>query len=186
MAWASRFRIRLAADVLHQGRIVAYPTEAVYGLGCDPFNTDAVRNLLALKRRREAKGLILIAADLAVVEHLVDLAAVPCCDEILSTWPGPATWLVPARPCVPRWLRGAHDSIAIRVTAHPVAAALCRAFGGAIVSTSANLSGRRPARTALDLWRQFSREEIHFVPGHLGGDRRPTRIFNAVTRCRIR
>ncbi|MEW6039755.1 MAG: Sua5/YciO/YrdC/YwlC family protein [Pseudomonadota bacterium] len=186
MAWVSGFRIGLAAGALRRGRIVAYPTEAVYGLGCDPFNEDAVRRLLALKCRSETKGLILIAADVEAVEALVDLARVPRSGEVRAGWPGPTTWLIPARPGIPDWLRGAHDSLAVRVTAHQVAAALCRAFGGAIVSTSANLSGHRPARTPVRLWCQFSRQAIHFLPGRLGGAVRPTAIFDAMSGQRIR
>jgi L-threonylcarbamoyladenylate synthase len=186
MAWVSRFRIRRAADALRRGEIVAYPTEAVYGLGCDPFDAHAVQSLLRLKRRPEAKGLILIAADLEAVERLVDLAAVRLRQEILATWPGPVTWVIPARPEVPRWLRGVHDSLALRVTAHPVAAALCRAFGGAIVSTSANRSGRRPIRSPLRLRREFSRDKVHFVPGKLSDERQPTRIYEAGSGRRLR
>lgn len=186
MGWVSRFRIGCAADALRRGWVVAYPTEAVYGLGCDPFNEAAVRYLLRLKRRSETKGLILVAAGLAAIEPLVDLAKIPRRDEVLASWPGSTTWLLPARPCVPQWLFGAHDSLAIRVTAHPVAAALSRAFGGAIVSTSANLSGHSPARTPLRLWCQFPRREIHFLPGRVGGASRPSRIVDAVSGCRIR
>ncbi|QJD29149.1 L-threonylcarbamoyladenylate synthase [Methylococcus geothermalis] len=186
MGWVSRFRIARAADALRRGRIVAYPTEAVYGLGCDPFNEDAVRHLLALKQRSETKGLILIAADVEAIEALVDLAGVPRSGEVRASWPGPTTWLIPPRLGVPEWLCGAHDSLAVRVTAHPIAAALCRAFGGAIVSTSANLSGHRPARTPLRLWCQFSRQAIHFLPGRLGGADRPTRILDAMSGRRVR
>ncbi|MDF9392458.1 MULTISPECIES: L-threonylcarbamoyladenylate synthase [Methylococcus] len=186
MSWISEFRLRLATDALRRGRTVAYPTEAVYGLGCDPFNEEAVRKLLALKRRSQTKGLILIAADVEAVEALVDLARVPLSAEVRAGWPGPTTWLIPPRPGIPEWLRGTHDALAVRVTAHPVAAALCRAFGGPIVSTSANLSGHRPAHTPVRLWCQFSRQAVHFLPGRLGGATRPTAIFDAMSGRRIR
>ena len=144
-------RLRLAADWLRRGGVVAYPTEAVYGLGCDPWNGEAVRRILAMKQRPEAKGLILIAAEPAQLAPFVDWLEPVRMSEILATWPGPHTWLLPARPETPVWLRGQHDTLAVRVTAHPLAAALCRSAGMALVSTSANLASRRPARTALEV-----------------------------------
>ncbi len=144
-------RLRLAVDWLRRGGVVAYPTEAVYGLGCDPWNGAAVRRILAMKRRPEAKGLILIAADLAQLAPFVQWLEPNRMADILATWPGPHTWLLPARPETPVWLRGQHDTLAVRVTAHPLAAALCRAAGRALVSTSANRASHTPARTALEV-----------------------------------
>ncbi len=144
-------RLRLAADWIRRGGVVAYPTEAVYGLGCDPWNGAAVRRILAMKRRPEAKGLILIAADQAQLAPFVQWLEPTRMADILATWPGPHTWLLPARPETPVWLRGQHDTLAVRVTAHPLAAALCRAAGRALVSTSANRASHTPARTALEV-----------------------------------
>src|SRR5512143_218632 len=136
------WQLREAVRVLHHGGLIAYPTEAVYGLGCDPRNADAVLRLLNLKQRPWQKGLILIAADLAQLDpYLLPLDEMMRA-RVVPTWPGPNTWLLPARVETPHWLRGEHDTLAVRVTAHPVAAALCRAFGGPIVSTSANLAGK--------------------------------------------
>lgn len=144
-------RLRQAADWLRRGGVVAYPTEAVYGLGCDPWNGSAVRRILAMKRRPEAKGLILIAAELAQLAPFVQWLEPTRMAEIFATWPGPHTWLLPARPETPVWLRGQHDTLAVRVIAHPLAAALCRATGMALVSTSANRTSQTPARTALEV-----------------------------------
>nr|MDQ2696242.1 Sua5/YciO/YrdC/YwlC family protein [Pseudomonadota bacterium] len=125
-------RLRQAARILRQGGVIAYPTEAVYGLGCDPRNRRAVQRLLEIKRRPPAKGLILIAADLAQLEPFIDPLPPDRRRLLDAAWPGPVTWLVPARRA-PVWLRGNHPTLAVRVTAHPLAAALCRAFGGAVV-----------------------------------------------------
>lgn len=169
-----------AARVLHGGGLVAYPTEAVWGLGCDPLNPEAVFDLLAVKRRRPDKGLILIAADYS--QLLPYVAPTPDVEaRVRATWPGPVTWLLPARPEVPEWLRGRHTGLAVRVTAHPRAAALCAAFGGAIVSTSANLSGRPPACSRLAVQRQFGAKLDYILPGALGGRRAPTEIRDAAT-----
>ena len=100
--------------------------------------------------------------------------------ECSATWPGPYTWVVPAESAPP-WLRGNHDSVAVRVTAHPGVQALCHAFGGALVSTSANVSGKPPARDALALRQQFGRGLDYILPGRLGGDGKPSEIRDART-----
>ena len=146
--------IRQAADILRAGGVIAYPTEGVWGLGCDPRDEAAVLRLLDIKQRDVAKGLILIASTEAQLAPFIDMAALDDAQrrEMRASWPGPNTWIVPASPDAPAWIRGAHDGIAVRVSAHPDVIALCEAFAGALVSTSANLSGA-PAvdrREALD------------------------------------
>lgn len=169
-------RLRAVARKIQSGGIVAYPTEAVYGLGCDPRNEQAVRRLLALKRRSIHKGLILIAADFAQLAPFLQPLSRADQAQIAATWPGPYTWLIPARADTPRWLRGRHDTQAVRVTAHPLAAALCWACGHALVSTSANFSGRPPARTALAVRRQLGRNIDALLPGPTGSAMKPTEI----------
>lgn len=185
MAWISRYRLRLSAIHLRQGGILAYPTEAVFGLGCDPFNATAVEEVLSLKGRSAAKGFILIAADFTQIEPFLDIPQ-DMLEKLLATWPGPVTWIVPARQNIPKWLRGKHDTLAVRVTAHPVASALCKAFGGAIVSTSANPSGMAPARTRMKARKYFKGAGLHFMPGQVGGQDKPTAIFDAKTGARLR
>jgi L-threonylcarbamoyladenylate synthase len=175
------FQIRQAAHVARAGGVIAYPTEAVYGLGCDPLNGEAVHRILDLKGRIAAKGLILVAADLAQVEpYLIplpkDLKA-----KVEASWPGPVTWLLPARPEVPDWLRGEHDTLAVRVSAHPVVAGLCRMFDGPLVSTSANRSGHHPARSPLAVRRIFGDDLDYILHGPLGGLDRPTEIRDGAT-----
>ncbi len=174
------FLLRRAARVLHNGGIVAYPTEAVYGLGCDPLDPAAVLRLLAIKQRPLRKGLILIASRFAQIEPFVSVPDDAVWQRIHATWPGPHTWLLPARPATPRWLCGEHASLAVRVTAHPLAAALCDAFGGALVSTSANASGRPPARNALQARRRCSGVDL-VLNGPTGGATRPTGIRDALS-----
>lgn len=179
-------QLALAAQCLQAGQVIAYPTEAVYGLGCDPRNPKAFSRLLALKGRPQTKGVILIAADESqLAPYMADLS-----DEIMTrlqqSWPGPVTWIVPAAPDAPVWLTGGRDTIAVRVTAHPLAAALCRAFGGALVSTSANRSNQPPARTEAELQQAFGTELDMIVHGPLGGLTQPTRICDARTGTIIR
>lgn len=167
---------RQAARIVHRGGLIAYPTEAVYGLGCDPLNAAAVQRLLTLKNRSMDKGLILIAADFDQLRPY--LAALSTDDEatLAATWPGPVTWLVPARPETPRWLRGQHRSLAVRVTDHPLAATLCRQLGHPLVSTSANRSGQIPARSPLTVQRQLGPALDLILEGPLGKQSRPTTI----------
>ncbi len=176
----SRFRQRQIATTLRAGAVIAYPTEAVWGLGCDPLNANAVYRLLAIKRRPVDKGLILIAADQAQLAPFVQPPDALLRQRLDDSWPGPVTWLLPARPETPRWLRGRHASIAVRVTAHPLAAQLCRAFGGPLVSTSANAAGHPPARTAVQARLRCPGIDL-VVPGATGGRQRPSEIRDART-----
>ena len=182
----NRLRLRAAARVVKAGGLIAYPTEAVYGLGCDPRQEDAVRRLLALKRRPMHKGLILIAASFEQLEPFLQPLTEAERTQLTATWPGPHTWLIPTRPDTPRWLRGRHETLAVRVTAHPLAAALCRVCGHPLVSTSANLSGRPPARGALAVRRQLGRHLDYVLPGPTGGAAKPTEIRDLRTGRRVR
>ena len=145
-----------------------------------------MRRLLALKRRSAHKGLILIAADFAQLAPFLRPLTPAELGWLHASWPGPHTWLVPARSGTPRWLRGRHDTLAVRVTAHPLAAALCRVCGHPLVSTSANLSGRPPARSALAAHRQLGRHLDALLPGPTGGAAQPTAIRNLRTGRTIR
>ena len=182
----NRLRLHAAARVAQAGGLIAYPTEAVYGLGCDPRNEAAVRRLLALKRRPMHKGLILIAADFAQLAPFLQPLTAADQARLAATWPGPYTWLIPARPDTPCWLRGRHETLAVRVTAHPLAAALCRTCGHPLVSTSANFSGRTPARSALAVRRQLGTAMDYLLPGPTGGAAQPTEIRDLRSGRRVR
>lgn len=172
---ASRIR-----QYLKRGGVIAYPTESCYGLGCDPRNPRAVRRVLALKRRSATKGLILIAAHPRQLRPFLAELPPSLLRKMHAAWPGPHTWLVPAAHDCPEFLRGAHDTIAVRVTAHPAAARLCRLAGMALVSTSANLSGGKAAKTAQECRRQFGRRVL-VMPGRIGARRRPSTIQHLTT-----
>lgn len=175
----SGFRLRYYAALLSAGGVIAYPTEAVYGLGCDPRRCDAVVRLLELKGRSARKGLILIAPEADwLAEYMAPLSEAMVA-QMMASWPGPVTWVVPAAARAPIWLTGGRGTIALRVTAHPVARALCRAFGGALVSTSANRAGGTPARTALRTRLLFGPDLDAVVSGKPGGLDRPTPILDA-------
>ncbi|MDX1555016.1 MAG: Sua5/YciO/YrdC/YwlC family protein [Xanthomonadales bacterium] len=165
-----------AARILNDGGVVAYPTEAVYGLGCDPFNYDAVVRILDLKGRPESAGLILIADEFSRVDDLIAEVSDAQLDRALGTWPGPVTWLFPKSPLVPGWISGEHDSIALRITDHPACRELCAALGRGIVSTSANRSGQAPARIPADIEAAFGAAIDGIMTGELGGRENPSEI----------
>lgn len=177
-----------AAALIRSGGVLAYPTEAVYGLGCDPHNRDAFERLFALKQRPPTQGVLLIAADFAQVERYIDLAAVPAAvlAQVRESWPGPHTWIFPRSPQVPDWVAGAHAGIALRVTAHEPAAALCRAYGAALVSTSANPHGEPPARSAEMAAGYFGEALEGLLDAPVGGQQRPTVIRDALSGAIIR
>jgi L-threonylcarbamoyladenylate synthase len=166
--------INRAARILRSGGVVAYPTEGVYGLGCLPDDFVAVSRVLDIKDRDPALGLVLIATD---IEQLHDWIESPeRLPELKSTSDQPVTWIVPATDDVPYWIRGAHSGLAVRMTQHPIAGALCDATDSALVSTSANVRGRPPARSIFVLRRRFGRLVDYIVPGQCGPASGPSEI----------
>lgn len=172
-----------AAAQLRRGAVIAYPTEAVWGLGCDPADEAAVLRLLAIKQREVEKGLILIAARFDHLQPWIAFDALPADRqaEVMASWPGPHTWIVPASSAAPRWITGAHAGIAVRVSAHPVVSALCDAFGGALVSTSANPAGAPPPTRPQAFDPGLLEALDGIVQGQTGGLERPTAIRDART-----
>lgn len=173
---------------LHSGDVIAYPTEGVFGVGCDPDNPQAIEKLLQLKQRSIDKGLILIAA---TYEQLL-----PYIDEnqlthqqlltVKSTWPGPVTWIMPASSQVSKWVSGQFDTIAVRVTDHPLVQQLCLAYGKPITSTSANLSGHPSCMTTDEVVQQFGAQLIAILHGETGGRNKPSEIRDAKTQQVLR
>ena len=165
---------------LRLGGVIAYPTESCYGLGCDPRNPRALKRLIALKGRSAAKGLLLIADRYRRLAPFV--GAIPPAElaRMRRSWPGPVTWVVPASAACPPLLTGGRKTVAIRVTAHPGAAGLSRTLGMALVSTSANKSGQKPAKTAAECRRLFG-ARVRVVAGRIGTRRRPSTLIDLAT-----
>ncbi|HUH38404.1 MAG TPA: L-threonylcarbamoyladenylate synthase [Spongiibacteraceae bacterium] len=177
-----RVRARLAARCLAAGGVVAYPTEGVWGLGCDPFNSAAVQRLQRIKGRSPDKAFILVAAATDQLASLLAPLSQAQREQLDATWPGPLTWIIPdPTGVVPWWVKGSNETIAVRVSAHPWVAALCRAYGGPLVSTSANRSGQPPVRSRWQLQREFRGDIDHVFAGPLGGARGPSEIRDLAT-----
>jgi L-threonylcarbamoyladenylate synthase len=167
-------------DYLRRGGVIAYPTESCFGLGCEPRNRRAVQRLLRIKGRPERKGLILIAGKFSQLKSFLAPLTPQQIRTLHEKWPGPHTWLVPASHNCPFWLTGRHPTLAVRVTAHPTASRLCHEAGMALVSTSANRSGQKAAKTASDCARLFG-SRVKIIPGRIGKRRKPSTIQDFAT-----
>jgi L-threonylcarbamoyladenylate synthase len=172
--------LRYAARMLRAGGVVAYPTESVFGLGCDPLDWSAVERILECKGRMAGAGLIVLADSYARLEPFINPSSTEK-SRMVGTWPGPVTWVCTASEAAPPWITGGRDTIAVRITAHPTAADLSRAAGMAIVSTSANRTGRPPCRSALHVRMRLQREVDYILAGATGGRARPSEIRDART-----
>ena len=177
--------LALAARLLREGGVIAYPTEAVYGLGCDPLNEAAVMRLLDIKQRPVHKGLILLAADATQLRPWINVSDAELA-RMQITWPGPTTWVVPASKKVPAWVRGDHPTVAVRVSGHPLARALAGQAGTPIVSTSANLSGRPSARNRFQVARQLGPHLDMIVNGDCNLASRPSAIIDLASGAHLR
>ncbi|MCC2616891.1 Sua5/YciO/YrdC/YwlC family protein [Aestuariibacter halophilus] len=171
----------------NNGALFLYPTEAVYGIGCDPDNETAVQALLARKQRPVEKGLILIAKTYSQLLPYVNDDAIPMDrrTQIFSSWPGPNTWLLPKSASAPDWITGGSDLIAVRVTAHPVVQSLCERVNKPLVSTSANVTGLEAARTLTQAQQQLG-EDLLCIEGALGNAANPSSIRHGLTGQLIR
>ncbi|MEC7376442.1 MAG: L-threonylcarbamoyladenylate synthase [Pseudomonadota bacterium] len=183
----SDWQLHCARRTVLAGGVIAYPTEAVWGLGCNPWDREAVERVLELKQRPVEKGVILVASSVAQIRFLLEPLPEALRVEAERHWPGPVTCLVPdVNRQIPDWVRGRHGSIAVRVSDHPVVRALCEATGMPLVSTSCNPAGRQPARYIWQVRRYFSDRLDWIVPGALGGNRKPSRIIDIVTGQQLR
>lgn len=176
-----------ALETLRTGGVVACPTEAVWGYSCDPWNALAVQRLLTLKQRDPRKGLILIAACEAHLGPLLAPLNWRHRERLRAHWPGPFTFLIPdPGNWVPTWVKGDFEKVAVRVSAHRTAHALCAAWGAPLVSSSANRQGRPPARSEIQLRHALVTLENptlwpYVLPGVTGGQSQPTQILDLLT-----
>jgi L-threonylcarbamoyladenylate synthase len=182
---ATDFAIRYTAHCIRRGGIIAYPTETVYGLGCDPLNAAAVNAINALKGRDARKGLILLASRLQQVDALVDVAD-PNERAAIVGEREPTSWIVPAKAIAPSWITGRHHTVAIRISTHPLVIELCDRLGHALVSTSANPAGKKPALNALQLHRYFDGLLDAMLISNHNCSGRPSRIRDLKSRQLLR
>lgn len=170
-------------EIIKQGGVVAYPTEAVYGLGCDPDNDVAIRRLLALKRRPWQKGLILVASDYQQLLPYIDESKLTNeqLSKVFVKWPGPFTFIMPIKPGLSNLLCGSFNSLAVRVSSHPTIKSICQSIGKPLVSTSANHAGEPPAMNSEEIIAKFDGEIDALIAGSLGAERKPSAIVDAIS-----
>jgi len=170
-------------DVFKSGGVIAYPTEAVFGLGCDPDNESAIQKLLSIKQRPAHKGLILLASDYSQLLPYIDDNAISQDEllKVLSRWPNAITQVLPANKNISPLLCGDFDSIAVRITSHEDVVALCQQTNKAIVSTSANLAGENPALTWQQVEQQLGESIDFIIKGKTSGLLKPSTIINGLT-----
>jgi len=178
--------IKHAVSALRAGGVIAYPTEYCFGLGCDPRNATAIERVLKIKRRRRDQGVILIAANTSQVADYADLHASPLLADINASWPGPNTWLLPALDSASVWVKGQHSCVAMRVTDHPISQQLCLAFGGAIVSTSANRHSQAPLLNANSVDAEMGSELDCIVDAPVGAAQHASVIRDGITGQQLR
>ena len=176
-----RWHLREAVRHISSGGVIAYPTDTVYGLGCNPYDGAAVLHLLALKQRSTAHGVILIGSKLEQFAPFLAPLSKTTVKRITAASRSPVTWVLPCREGTPAWLTGRHHTLAVRITRHPVAAALCELWGGPIVSTSANLHGHHPATSPLQVRKAFNGKLDYILHGHAGATNVPSTIRDGLT-----
>ena len=140
-----------AAQALREERLVVYPTETVYGLGADPFSENALKRLYAKKARDPSKPVLLIVSGMAQLDALIEGGMGTAAPYAEAFWPGPLSLLFRKAPGIPAQLAGHDGRVCIRCPASTVARDLCKAFGGAVTSTSVNRSGERPALSLAEI-----------------------------------
>ena len=178
--------IQRAVSTLKNGGLIAYPTEGVFGIGCDPLQQPALQRVVEIKQRDAGKGLIIVCAEFSQLEPFIEPLDSATQQRLLATWPGAVTWIVKANPSLPALLTGGRDTIAVRVSQHPVVAEITRQFERPIVSTSANYSGQAACTSAAAV-RQTLGEKIDLVlDAAVGGQQGATPIFDAATGKQIR
>ena len=173
--------VAMGARLITLGAVVAYPTEACFGIGCDPTNRSALKRIARIKNRPVGKGLIVIAHNVESLLPYLSIQNESILDQPLATWPGPYTWIFPVSSWASNLLCSADKTIAVRVTAHSVAAHLSRLAGGAIISTSANRHGLTPIRQYVHVERCLGKQLDFVVRGTLGHQKKPTQIRDAMT-----
>ncbi len=173
--------VATGAKLIVRGAVIAYPTEACFGIGCDPFNEAAVRRVVRIKNRPRGMGLILIADCVEKLLPFIDFRQNGILDQAAASWPGPYTWILPSSRHMPIALQTPNHTVAVRVTAHSGAAQLSRLSGSAIVSTSANRHGQAPIRDYLTVCRRLGDSLDFVVRGPLGKQKQPTRITDAAS-----
>lgn len=174
------------ADIVRHGGVIAYPTEAVFGLGCDPENEQAIKRILQLKQRAIEKGLIVITSQLGFIEDYLLPIAQQDKDLLNTVTEQPTSWLVAAKPTTSPLLKGKFSSLAIRKTTHPACYNLCEVLQHGLVSTSANPQGANPATSVEEIQQYFGNDLDGILDAPLGKAEKPSQLIDLHSRQVLR
>ncbi len=174
-----------AIQCLSSGGVIAYPTESVFGLGCDASNIQAIERILKIKQRDSNKGLILLVSDIRQASHFIRPLNIKSVSKLNTTSNQATTWLLAKSSETPKLISGEHSKIAIRVTNHPIARALCHELGSPIVSTSCNFNGEPPFSKAALIPNHLATHLDLILKGDCGGQA-PSKIVDFMTGEQIR
>ena len=170
---------------LKSGEVIGYPTEAVYGIGCDPWNQSSVEKIAKIKGRESSQTFLMVASSIDQLRDLIDISTLS--RQVTSSWPGHTTWLIKAKENVPYWLQDEQtNKVGIRISNHPLVIELCNAFGKPIISTSANVSGKEEIKNQQEFIRTFSSDINYLVDGDLGDYDETSVIIDMETNKKIR
>jgi L-threonylcarbamoyladenylate synthase len=171
-------QLRALKAHLERGGVVAYATRAVFGLGAAPHSSHGIRRLLRLKRRPWQKGLIVIAHQAQKLARFHGPLTAAETTRMHSRWPGNHTWLVPAHPHCHGDITGNRRPrlVALRVDDYPATQMLCRLLNMALISTSANRTGQRPAKSFREVARRFGTTQLRIIAGRTRHGAKPSRI----------
>lgn len=173
--------IKQAAATVRQGGVLVYPTEGVFGVGCDYRQEAAVKRILQLKQRPISQGLILIAGHLQQLLPLIQPTDKFDLAKALKTWPGHHTWVFPASSLTPKWITGDHSTVAVRLSEHPTVVTLCQELGHALVSTSANISGQATPTSCAEIAAMWGDQVDGYLDLPLGSHNKPSSLRMAST-----
>ena len=167
-------------DYIRSGKLIAYPTESIYGIGCDPFNENAVNKVFDIKTRPRSKPMILVASKISQLHKIIQISKLT--NEVRESWPGHITWIIPCKDECPPWLMERRNkTIAVRISSHPVIIEICKILGEPIISTSANKSNEQPISLSSKLIDAFNNEIDFLVKGELGNQDNPSIIKDMKT-----
>ena len=170
---------------LKSGEVIGYPTEAVYGIGCDPWNQSSVEKIAKIKGRESSKTFLMVASSIDQLTDLIDISTLS--RQVTSSWPGHTTWLITAKENVPYWLQDEQtNKVGIRISNHPLVRELCNKFGKPIISTSANISGKEEIKNQQEFMKIFSSDINYLVDGDLGDYDKASMIIDMQTNKKIR
>lgn len=169
--------ITQAQVILQHGGVLAYSTETVLGLGCNPNNQDATNKILWLKNRAVENGLIVVVENVESLQHYSQTLNQEQITTISKT--EKTTWLLPANDSVPNWVTGSHDKVAVRITNHPIAGLLSTSTNG-IISTSANISSYKTLASQNEVREWFGPHVDYIVIGEMGSEK-PSQIKDLLT-----